>query len=295
VVVVVVALATFAAGCGGGAEPQAPHPEDAIRVGAFDFAESELLAEVYAQALERHGLPVARLGRIGSREVVEPALELGLVDVVPEYAGTMLSFVSLGTNEPTADSARTMAELRSALAPRGMVALDPASAQNHNAVVVTMDFAAENDVRTVSDLAPLAGDLVFGGPPECPERYFCLVGLEDRYDLDFGSFIPSLNAAAVAAGLRAEEIDVGLLFSTDPQLAEADLLALADDRGLQPAENVVPVARSAALDVWGPVMAEALNGISARLTTADLAELNARAAGLDLEASAIASDWLANR
>jgi osmoprotectant transport system substrate-binding protein len=277
------------AGCGGPAEPEEQGVGVAIRVGAFDFPESELLAELYAQALERRGLPVQRLGRIGSREVVEPALELGLIDVVPEYAGTMLSFVSLGSNEPTSDSELTVADLRSVLAPRGMIALEPAAAQNRNAVVVSKAFAVEHGVSTVSDLAPLAGALAFGGPSECPERYFCLVGLRDRYGIEFGVFIPIPNATVVAASLRADEIDVGLLFSTDSVLVDPDLVVLGDDLDLQPAENIVPVVRSQVVEKWGPALIEALDAVSVRLDTTSLVLLNSRAA--DATPAIAADEW----
>ncbi len=97
----VTVVALLLGGCGAQSKPGPPAADTVIRVAAFNFPESELVAEIYAQALEGHGLPVDRLGRIGSREIVQPALELGFIDVVPEYAGTMLSFLSLGETEPT--------------------------------------------------------------------------------------------------------------------------------------------------------------------------------------------------
>jgi osmoprotectant transport system substrate-binding protein len=288
----VLLIGLLVAACATAAEQPVSEPGGAIRVGAFEFGESEILAELYAQALERRGLPVHRLGPIGSREVVEPALELGLIDVVPEYAGTMLSFVTLGTNEPTADSGQTLAELRAALEPRGMVALRPATAQNRNSIVVTTSFAAEREVRTISDLVPLAADLTFGGPSECPERYFCLVGLEELYGLEFGTFIPTLNSPFVAAALLAGEIDVGLLFSTDAVLANPEFTVLVDDRGLQPAENILPVVREEAISRWGPALKETLDAVSARLETDDLVLLNSLASGGGMTPADIALTWL---
>ena len=251
-----------------------------------------MLAEIYAQSLERHGLPVERLGRIGSREIVEPALELGLVDVVPEYAGTMLAFVTLGDNEPTADPDRTAAELEIALVNRGLVVLDPSAAQNRNALVVTRAFAGEHEVRAVSDLGAVADQLAFGGPAECPERSFCLVGLRERYGLEFASFVPMANADVVAEGLIAEVIDVGLLFSTDPVLSNDRLVVLEDDGDLQPAENVVPVVRSDALRIWGPALAEALDAVSSRLDTDTLVRLNSAVRETGAPPARIAADWL---
>lgn len=288
IVLAVVALIVVA-GC---AEAPAPDAQtEAIRVGAFDFPESELLAEIYAQALEARGLPVERLGRIGSREVVLPALQLGFIDVVPEYAGSILTFVSLGTNEPTADSEQTLVELQAALDARGIVALDPSAAQNRNAIVVTKRFAIDHEVRALSDLRSIATDLTMGGPPECPERAFCLVGLSDVYGLEFGSFVPLPNTSVVADALRTGEIDVGLLFSTDAALADPDLVVLRDDRGLQPAENVVPVVRASALRKWGSAFTDALDSVSDVLVTTDLAQLNSLSQS-GMGTADLANEWL---
>lgn len=278
--------------CSGAASPEPVSATEAIRVGAFDFAESELLAEIYAQSLERRGLPVERLGRVGSREIVEPALELGLVDVVPEYAGTMLAFVTLGAAEPTADLGQTVAQLETSLASRGVVVLDPSAAQNQNVVAVTRDFAGEYGVRMVSDLAPMAEELAFGGPPECPEREYCLVGLRERYGLEFGSFVPMADAIVVAEGLFAGVVHVALLFSTDPILMDQRLIVLEDDGGLQPAENILPAVRRESLRIWGPALTEALDAVSSRLDTGTLVRLNAAMQQAEAAPATIAADWL---
>jgi len=292
--VAVAALAVLTFTCGGATDEEPSAPPGAIRIAAFNFPESELIAEIYAQALEARGVPVERLGRIGSREVVQPALELGLIDLVPEYAGTMLSFVSLSDNEPTFDSWATMSELREALEPRGMVVLEPANAQNQNSVVVMDGFASEHDVWAVSDLTALADTLTFGGPRECPERPFCLIGLHDIYGLDFETFIPMPGSAVVADSLRAGEIDVGVMFSTDSALVDTDLIVLDDDLGLQPAENVVPVIRDDALARWGPRVEDVLNEVSMRLDTSDLRLLNLRVEDPASDIGALAELWLAS-
>jgi osmoprotectant transport system substrate-binding protein len=283
--------------CGGDAAPPTlPAADEAIRIGAFNFPESEMLAEMYAQVLEDAGLPVHRVGVIGSREIVEPALELGIVDLVPEYLGSLLEFVNLGAGAATADTVASLAHLRAELADRGLVALEPAPAQDRNALVVRKAFAAEHAIRVTSDLVPMAADLTFGGPPECPERYFCLAGLEERYGLGFGAFVPLPSNQVVVGALQTGEIDVGLLFSTDPALADERLVVLADDGGLQPAENIVPVVRQEALDRWGPRLAAALDAVSAELDTVDVVTLNfdAQAAGGQAPAlRSVVAAWLA--
>jgi osmoprotectant transport system substrate-binding protein len=288
------AAALVAAACSGGEESEPAAEEHAVRVGAFNFPESEMIAEIYAQALEARGIPVERLGAIGTREIVHPALELGFVDVVPEYAGTMLTFVTLGENEPTFDSHATVTELRETLGPRGMIVLDPANAQNQNAVVVRTSFAAEHDLYGVSDLAPLAGTLTFGGPAECPERPFCLIGLRETYGLDFERFVPLPSSAVVADSLELAEIDVGLMFTTDPAMIDGEFTALVDDRDLQPAENVVPVVRWESFVRWEPELGDALEGVSTRLDTADLGLLNLRAQQEEADIAELARLWLAS-
>lgn len=282
-----------AAACSTGGDEPTPIEAATVRVGAFNFSESELIAEIYAQALEARDIPVERLGPIGSREVVQPALELGLVDVVPEYAGTMLSFVSLGAIEPTLDSDATVDELRATLGPRGMVALDPADAQNRNVVVVTRTFAEQHGLRDLSDLTPIASELTFGGPSECSERPFCLLGLRDTYGIEFERFVPMPSSAVVAQGLQMGEIDVGLMFSTDPSMVDTDFTLLHDDRGLQPSENVVPVVRWDVFYRWAPRLGDALNDVSSRLETFDLASLNLRSLEPDADISELARGWLA--
>ena len=290
-----VSVVLMVSACGSAtSSSSAPAAADAIRIGAFNFTESELIAELYAQALEAKGLPVARIGPVGSREVVEPALELGLLDVVPEYAGTLLEFVNLGAGEATADTAATTRLLKAHLEARGLVPLAPAIAQDRNVLAVRRDFARANGIIDTSDLVPHAPDMTFGGPAECPERFFCLVGLREVYGLEFGEFVPFPMGAVVADGLLGDEIQVGLLFSSDPVLTDLRLIVLADDLGLQPAENVTPVVRREALERWGPELAAALEAISTKLTTDGLVMLNARAAEPEAEIASIVRDWLKN-
>jgi osmoprotectant transport system substrate-binding protein len=141
-----------------------------ITVGSFDFPESVLLAHLYAEALSARGYPARVLPDRGSRELVEPALMTGLVQLVPEYTGSALEFVSLGRAHATADVAATASVLASWMAARGIVTGRPAAAQDTNAIVVTGATASRYRLRTISDLARAAPGLVFGGPPECPER-----------------------------------------------------------------------------------------------------------------------------
>jgi osmoprotectant transport system substrate-binding protein len=139
--------------------------DDAITIGAFDFAESELLGELYGQALEGRGFDVRRAFGIGPREIVAPALARGLVELVPEYAGTALTFFSLGAATPSADVAATHAALEQAVAPRHLTALAAAPAQNANDFVVTSETAQREGVRSLTDVARVASQLTLPWRP----------------------------------------------------------------------------------------------------------------------------------
>lgn len=264
-------------------------PSDGLRVASFDFDESRLLAELYAQVLEAAGVPVVRLGPVGPREIVAPALQLDRIDLVPEYLGTALQYA--GSTESNPDSEAALAELNERLAPAGLVALEPSPAEDKNVIVVTTATADAERLETISDLLPHVGGQRFGGPPECPDRPLCLAGLESVYGLRFAEFVPQRSLAFTAEALRRGEIDVGLMFSTAAELEAPDLVELIDDRQLQPAENIVPLARAEALDRWGPDVINALDAVSALLTTRELRALNVRVADRVPVADA-ARDWL---
>jgi len=233
-----------------------------IVIGSFDFPESVLLADIYGDALKARGFPVRVLPDLGSRELVDPALMSGLIQLVPEYAGSALQFISLGRRSATSNVMATNEALTELMADRGVVAGLPAAAQDANAIVVRAATAARYGLRSIADLARVAPRLVFGGPPECPGRAYCLPGLRQAYGLRFRAFIPldtggPLTLQALAAG----DVDVALLFSTDPGISARHLVVLADDRGLQPAENVTPL-------VSGDVVARYGAGLVAELAEA---------------------------
>jgi len=291
-----VVLAVLAAGCQQD-EPAPTPPEDprrpTIQVASFDFPESELLAQLYGQALAGHGFPVQQVVQLGSREVVAPALEQGKVDMVPEYLGSALNFLNDRDRAATADPALTHARLEQAFAPRGVSVLAYAPAQDRNGFVVSGDLARHHGLAKLSDLAPMARRLSLGGPPECAQRPLCLKGLESVYGLQFARFEAMPSRDVTAAALRTGEIDVGMIDTTDPNLLRpgADLVQLADDRRLQPADNVVPVIRREVVDAYGPPLVQLVNAVSAPLTTTELTKLNVRVAS-DVPAAEVAQAWL---
>ena len=178
------------------------------------------------------------------------------------------------------------------LEPSGLVALDYSPAQDKNGFVVTSDTAAEFGLSKVSDLAAYNGQFVLGGPPECPEREFCLIGLQDVYGLEFADFSPlDVGGALTVAALDGGEIDVALLFTSDGVIAARNYVLLEDDMNLQPAENIVPVIRQDILDTYGDNVAALINEVSAAITTAELSELNRRF-GEGADPDELALEWL---
>jgi osmoprotectant transport system substrate-binding protein len=290
------ALLLLAAGCDRDRSPPGP-PEDprrpTIRLASFDFPESELLAQLYGQALGQHGFPVEQVVQLGAREVVAPALEQGKVDMAPEYLGSALNFLNDRDRVATADPALTHARLEQAFAPRGVSVLAYAPAQDRNGFVVSGDLARRHGLEKLSDLAPMARRLSLGGPPECAQRALCLKGLEDVYKLQFARFEPMPSRDVTAAALGTGEIDVGMIDTTDPNLLKpgADLVQLADDKRLQPADNVVPVVRREIVDAYGPPLVRLVNAVSAKLSTADLTSLNRQVAD-GQPAAQVATAWL---
>jgi osmoprotectant transport system substrate-binding protein len=266
--------------------------DDAVTVASFDFPESELLAEIYGRALESAGFEVRYELALGPREFVQPALARGLIELVPEYAGTALRFASLGATEPTDHVRTTVAALDATLRERELLALEPAPAQDANTVVVTQGLAARYTLDEISDLEPVADRLTFGGPPGCPDRPHCLAGLEATYGLDFAQFLPlDVGGPLTHQALTGGHVDVALLFTTDPRIVDNELVELADDRGLQPAENVTPVVRREVVERWGDRFVDAVDAVSARLTTDGLRSLNARVVA-GAEPGQVADDWL---
>jgi len=266
------------AGCsspgGGGASPPPGGPRGTIVVGVSGaFAENQIVAELYAQVLERAGYTVQREFDLRSREISQNALESGQIDVKPEYLSSLLLFVernARGSEQP----GPVAGQLRQALDRRGLSLLTPSPAQDTNQFVANAKTARTYDLSTMSSLAPVAGRLTLGGPPECAQRPFCLPGLARTYGILFDDFTPlDAGGPQTVAALRDDSVQIGLLFSTDPSIRANGFVPLVDDRHLQNAENITPVIRK---DRLNPEIAGLLDEVSARLTTERVTELVGR-------------------
>ena len=270
-----------------------PHTRRVVAIASFDFPESELLADLYAGALRAKGYPVAVMSGVGSRELVQPSLSRGLIQMVPEYAGSALTFLTLGKSSLASNVDATHRALRDVLARTSLVPLEPAAAQDANAIVVTRRTAEQYALRAISDLARVAKGMRFGGPSECPVRPFCLQGLRESYGLTFKEFVPlDTGGPLTRQALEAQQIDVALMFTTDPNITKDDLVALVDDRRLQPSENVTPIVRRDVLERFGDAFAAVVDRVSSRLTTETLRDLNGKVSFDGRAPAAVAREWL---
>ncbi len=266
---------------GGGGEEKGQ-----ITVGDDSFAESQIVAEMYAQVLENAGYDVDRKST-KSREVRLPAMESGEIDVAPEYLATLISVLDPGEGRVSDPGEAVEILDGDLLADKGLTVLEPSEAVDTNVFVVTPELAEQ--YTTLSDLAPDAGDLTLGGPAECPTRPYCIPGLKDVYGIEFGSFEPLEYGPATVQALKQEAVDVALLFSTDGTIGAEGLVVLEDDKGLQAADNITPLVNEEVLD---DEVTELLNSVSAALTTEIVTDLNTRV-GVDQEDPAdVAAEFL---
>lgn len=285
-------LAVSACG-GGGGDPLSGGGDNKgssgsqIIVGSADFTESQLIASIYSQALQAKGVSVKEQFNIGSREVYIQALKDGSIDLVPEYSGALLSYLDPKSTAATTES--VIGELKTKL-PSGISMLTSSAAEDKDVVAVTQATADKYKLKTISDLAPVAGELVLGGPAEWKTRQQGVVGLRDVYGLNFKDFV-SLDAGGTLTmtALTNGQIQAGDLFSTDPGLKANKLVALEDNKHLFAAENVVPLIKEGKQN---DTVTKTLDAVSAKLTTDDLISMNAEAAtGTNL--ADIAKKWLA--
>ena len=278
------------AGCASG-DPLATGGNDddeakgTIVVGSQAYYSNEIIAEIYAQALENDGFTVTRQFQIGQRDAYLPELESGAVDLIPEYTGNLLQFYAPDTEATTEDD--VYAELGDAL-PDGLTVLEQSPATDQDSYNVTKAFAEENDVKSIADLAGIDG-LILGGNAELETRPYGVKGLKDTYDVDvtFKAIGDSGGPLTVQA-LKDDVITVGNIYSGDPNIAANDLVTLEDPEGLFLASNVVPLVNE---DIAEDI-ADVINAVDAKLDAAGLSALNALSVNEQQSSEQIATDWL---
>ncbi|MER5791427.1 ABC transporter substrate-binding protein [Streptomyces sp. NPDC001980] len=249
-----------------------------LTIGSAGFTESDLLAQMYAQLLNQAGYRTSLI-TVANRELYEPALESGQIDVVPEYAATFADWLNAKTNGPDAppvgspDLTTTMKALRRLATPRGLTVLDPGRAVDQNAFAVTAAYARQHHLRTLSDLGASGLKVRLAAGDECVQRPYCEPGLKKVYGIDITGIDPKgVGTTQAKRAVQSGQDQMVLTTTTDATLDQFGLVLLADDRHLQNADYVVPVVNRAR--AGSERVTKALGKLNDVLTTADLASMN---------------------
>jgi osmoprotectant transport system substrate-binding protein len=287
---VAVIVASACGGSGGGSPSGAAKPN--VTIGSTNFSEQLILGELYAQILEANGYTVTRKFNLGNREIVVPALTSAQIDLEADYLATLLAFVNknaTGSTDPKATSSALQKELDA----KNLTVLDFAPAVDQNGFVVTKATADKYKLTKLSDLAAVAGQLVLGGPPECPTRPFCAAGLKSTYGIAFKDFKAlDTGGPLTVAALKGGQVDVGLLFTSDSTIAVNNFVLLEDDKHLQLSDNIAPVVRNDLLAKAPSDFKSIINSIAPKLTTAELTAMNKQNDIDKTDPKAIAAAWL---
>lgn len=268
---------------GGSASGDGSGKKGSLVIGAAAFTESKVLGELYAQILRDAGYSTS-ITTVKNRELYEPSLEKGEIDVVPEYAATIAEFLNAKVNGakkaeagPVAsgDTAATVAALEKLATPRGLKILPAGPAIDQNAFAVTKEFADKNKLTTLSDLGKSKVPVKIAAGDECEVRPFCAPGLKKTYGIDVTGIDPKgVGTPQSKQAVKDGKDQLVLTTTTDAVLDSYDLVFLKDDKKLQNADNVLPVLN--AKDAGAADIAEALGKLTQALTTEDLAELNGK-------------------
>lgn len=284
--VAALALSACAAGDpltgGGSSETPDASGTSTIVIGSQAYYSNEIIAEIYAQALEGAGFTVERQFNIGQRDAYIPSLEDGSIHLFPEYTGNLLQFFEPDTTATTSED--VYAALQDAL-PEGLTVLDQSAATDQDSYNVTAAFAAENGLVSLADLAGVAG-LTLGGAPELEERPYGPAGLLEKYGVEVAF---EATGDTTVDELVAGGIQIANVYSADPRIQTEDLVTLEDPEGLFLASNVVPVVSTDIADE----IADVINAVSAALTPEGLVALNVESTVDQRSSDDIAADWIA--
>lgn len=287
-VTLIAASALALSGCASSDPLAEPGPDDGaatgetIVIGSQTYYSNEIIAEIYAQALEAADFTVERKFNIGQRDAYIPSLENGEVTLFPEYSGNLLQFFDADTEARSPDD--VFVALAEAL-PDGLTVLEQSTASDQDSYTVTRAFAEEYDLQTITDLAEVGEPLTLGGPPELAERPYGPSGLKDVYGVDVEF---SGTGQTTVDELLAGTVNVANVFTADPRIQTDDLVVLEDPKALFLASNVIPVVST---DVAEEVAA-VLDPVNAALTPEGLVALNVQSTVDKDSAADIAAQWL---
>lgn len=268
----------FTAACGSSSSDKGSAALGKVTIVGQKFPEADIMAQLYKGLLDHAGFQ-ATVQELGGRDLYLSPLEKGTVQVSTDYLSSMTEALNRQANGDNAklvashDATATLAQLNKLAGPVGLTALTPAAAQDANAFAVTKAFADANHLTTLSDLAALGKTLKLGAAPDCDKRPDCKLGLAGTYGLKISSVVPTgFGTDQTKADLKSGATQLGEVGTSDATLAKDGLVILTDDKGLENAENLVPIVNSAWL-AKHPQVETALNALSSALTTADLAAM----------------------
>jgi osmoprotectant transport system substrate-binding protein len=274
---------------GGGGTSGSGAPK--IVVGSANFPESELLMDIYAQALQAKGLTVSTKPNIGSRQLYLKAFDAGDITLLPEYNGALLGYLlgKSGIPKGVSTTEQIQAELAKVVKSDAKV-LTPSSAEDKDSVTVTKETADKYKLTTISSLKPVANQLTFGAGAEWSANYQGKVGLKEVYGIEFKSFKPLDSGGPLTiAALKKGDVQAANLFTTDPSIVSNGFVSLEDDQHLYTAQNVVPYIKASAAT---PEVTAALDAVSKALTTENLTAAVAKVVADKQDPATVAKDFL---
>ena len=273
----------------GGSDDGGEAPAGALAVGSQAYYSNEIVAELFAQVLEKAGFTVDRQFQIGQREVYMPELESGALDLLPEYLGNLLQHY-----EPDAGSAspeEVHSSLEGAL-PEGLRVLSFAEASDQDSYTTTSDFASTHSLSAIGDLAGVEEDLKIAANSEFETRPYGPEGAKSVYDVDIAVVpVEDSGGPLTVQALLDGDVQLADIYSADPSIAENDLVVLEDPESMILPQNVVPVV-SEKIDEQA---AEAIEGVIAELSADDLVELNRQSVVDQASSADIATGWLTEK
>ncbi|MEO5966211.1 MAG: ABC transporter substrate-binding protein [Candidatus Limnocylindrales bacterium] len=284
---VLVAVAACSSGGGSSAKPD-------VKIGSDSFYESKLVAEMFAQVLEADGYKVTRNLGIGARQVRQPALEQGQIDLSPEYVGSGLGFYD--ATKVTGDGAKNRDALTTVLKDKKISVFGISPGQDQNAFVVRKDTADSLKLTKMSDLAAVQDQLKWGLPPDCDANPQCKGALE-AYGIKYPPKQREALAACdapIAEALNSKGVDLAELCSTQPAIAQFGFVLLQDDKQTQPADNMTALVRDDYLAKVGDAKAfqALLDGVLAKLTTEELTTMGVAIAVDQKDVADVAKEFL---
>ena len=246
-----------------------------ITIGSANFPENVALAYIYGDALQNAGFDVSYKVNIGARAAYIASLEKGDINLVPEYAGSILSFLDKNANAKSGDAVKTA--LDTALGSVKLKAGDLSQAADSDSLNVTPDYAKKHDLTSIADLKGLSGVTV-AAIPEFARRPDGIPGLKKVYGLTDIKFkaINDGGGNTTLKALTGGQVQVADIYSTTPSILQNKLVTLTDPKNLFASQQVVPVY-SASKD--STKLTDVLNKVSSTLTTQDLLAINTTISG----------------